>query len=382
MPETATPSIDSVSSNDAAAADIAKSAVNTAPEADIGDAEVSDREQFAAEFKAIAQPSTDDEINKSPVMPWEKDEKSSTKSAGKTKDDALKGGLASTSAEEREKFVMAKRALARDGWSDERLKKLDTADILELGEKATKRQADTDKAFADLRGLKSGKAGKPAGSHLPGDTTGPNTTAGRSGDEDDVADDSETAQAADTDDDGLIGRLAEEYLIDPKDIKDLRAAMKPKGPTSNELTEARTRANQAATRLLATQIDRSVERLTERFPALKDTSRAPEVEAKILALDPTGELRFSGDQDKVEALFADACSIVFGEELRQQTRQSLIAGNKKTRNGQPESPGSPTSRGAPMTAREKGLAEVAAHMRFANDPDGLRKALASIDAAG
>lgn len=378
MPETATLSIDSVSSNEAAAADIAKSAVNTAPEADIGGSEVSDREQFAAEFKAIAQPSTDDEINKVPAMPWEKDEKSSPKA--KKDGTPLKGGLASESAAEREKFVMAKRALARDGWSDERLKKLDTEEILEIGEKASKRQADTDKAFADLKSLKSGKAGKPAGSHLPGDTTGPNTTAGRSGDEDDLADDSEPAQADDTDDNGLIERLADEYLIDPKDIQALRAALKPKGPTSNELTEARTRANQAATRLLATQIDRSVERLTERFPALKDTSRAPEVEAKILALDPTGELRFSGDQDKVEALFADACSIVFGEELRQQTRQSLIAGNKKTRNGQPESPGSPTSRGAPMTAREKGMSEVAAHMRFASDPDGLRKALASIDA--
>lgn len=221
----------------------------------------------------------------------------------------------------REKVVLAKISLARDGtFTSEDLEAMSTDRLLAAGAKAQKRQTDVDKAYQDLKNLKAGSSTKTPADNSPG----------RSGAESDVAAGSDDDQSP-TSIDQHLG-VVKEY--DPVVADKLQRATR--AFERKVTTDADSRVEKANTALFNTRVSYAVDKLADSFPALKTQEGLDKVLRFAGSIDADRSILFDDDPKGFVDLIKQSCWAKFGEDHGQNTRQALITGNAKARNGQPD----------------------------------------------
>ncbi len=237
-------------------------------------------------------------------------------------------------ADEREAFITAKRALFRDGWSDDDLAKLSPDRIRELGTKVAKRQADIDVRMAELHKLKGGAKASPQTSGQ-NPLTDPYSPAGRSGDGQSIQGDKSGNPATVA----QIEKLIEENVLDPDAQNSLRQAL---AQQATKAAEVMRQAAESQTRALLTRVDVATEQLQDQFPKLKDADEHSAILATMNRLAPAEQW---ADMTKAElnTLMKQACQARFGDDIAQATKQRLLTQAAKTVKGQPEAPSAPNS---------------------------------------
>lgn len=271
--------------------------------------------------------------------------------------------------EERTKIVLAKQALARQGFhTKEEIDAIPVARLLELGEKAQKKHEHDQKAWDFYN--KHGKPGKPAKPDSGGDTTAdPRDLDGRS----DEADPAETAPEA-PEVDGDIEQIIKSEALDEKAANRLRGVTR----RTNELLEAADRELERAHTLVATTRLRSAkDALLKEFPGLKDQAKFTQVLAWMKRYDTNHRVVLGEDDNAVTQFMRDAAWAVIGPEIETTVRQDLIAGNRKDLDGQPEQAGVVTST-KPLTGAALDAAIGKAAVMAGSDDAKFRKMLADI----
>ena len=220
--------------------------------------------------------------------------------------------------ETREREVMARRALRRDGWDDADIDALDKTKLVAIGEKRTAAQAKTDLSFENL---KRAQAGKPP---IPDSAA---TNAAKAGPTD--GSDAERGTNAATDAD-LVPASVAEYLDDATKAE---LAKSIKGREAKAVKPWQDALDQASSALAEERAISIQHELSAEFPALK-AEKPP-----VAFLERMKRIKSGYDLSTragVRELMRDAATIEFGPAQIQQTRQTSIERNRAARNGVPD----------------------------------------------
>lgn len=256
-------------------------------------------------------------------------------------------GSAGLDREQREQRVKAIRAFARDGFEDDEITKLEKTlgveTFLKRGLKLAGRQKTDDRAYNDLRTLKSGKKGaQGAPSENPADDS-----PGRSGTEVSEAAPGDAGRPLDR-----IDQLVEAGSITPEVADEIRAQHRS---AEQRVQAAEVAAIQAKAE---SRFTAAMSELVEEFPGLKDEKRAAEVWAWIGANDP--EMKYlNGPMAGFKKHVRDGCYIAFGPEIRDQARKSLTQRNNRARDNMPHPPGGSVTGGKPRALSQDDIDDLA-----------------------
>lgn len=225
---------------------------------------------------------------------------------------ADKGGqVASTNnAEYREMLLISRNALKRDGWSDERLAKLDEATIIEVG---GKRKAEQDKQARDWAKSR-GKSATPA--------------------DDARSEEPEDQQIEPGDEDTAIEAepTRVEGLDDVLDELDDDAKQRVK----NALKAERQRATLAEKQALAVTVRGVRQRLAADFPKLGDDAAFQAVLARMDKIGGRSMRPSEATIEVVESMMRDAAWIEFGQQAQRAARTQHVSRVAENLNGQPD----------------------------------------------
>lgn len=252
-----------------------------------------------------------------------------------TQADASKREVTPATAEERERLVMAKRALRLDGLDDADIAALgDNGRVIKLGAKASERHSRTAAALRDAAEIRRKAA---AGEEPPAsDSTATRADAGRA-----------TTTAAGqrgTPPDRLDALLAELEGNGPQPD--------PDAPQENpELAATRQALERANTELLNRDAQEGVRKLLGDFPQLRGEDAKKSLYATMDRLDP--QAKASGNKDALHQLMREAAYIVFGEQLTERSRQERKERAQRERNGQPENGGDTREPKRAMSAEDR-----------------------------
>lgn len=214
---------------------------------------------------------------------------------------------ATDTPEAREKVILARKALRRDGLTDAQIDELFPGDKLMLmAGIRSPLQDKTDKRFAELQ---AGR--KPDAEDLP--------ATDAEGEQD------EPAPAVELPPDVL------EYLA-PEDQGKLNKAFATH--VSQATKAAKVEADKARFELLTERRDGIQRELAATFPSLKGDA-PPEFQAKCDQLARGGTYQLA-TRDGLRELMNDAAKIVFGETLKQEVQKSMIDRNRAALAGQPD----------------------------------------------
>lgn len=324
-------------------------------------------------FAALAQPKAGEEPDAPETASDDRngDEKHAEVVRGETGagSDAEGGGKLAENANplpaeyaDREKFVLAKRALARDGWTEEEINALKPDLVVSKGQKAKERQDSTDRIQRDMLKYKAQARGKAQ--RAP--EAGQDDSAGRSGDEVESAELDGAERQTDS-----IDELVEQGLVDPSAAPKLRRTMAQRIEAEQE--QARAARMSRATAVFQGHIDR----LVTRHPALKDAAVVQKVTTWMARHDPDMSIALGDDTQRFTDLINDAIAVEVGADQGRQQRISLVEGNKKTRDSQPELAGVSQTRKAVKT-NDQYMREVFDAGTKVNSPEEFNAAISKI----
>jgi hypothetical protein len=232
-----------------------------------------------------------------------------------------------------EAFDKAFAALIRDGWSSQDLKEMARDTVVRIGDKRAKVQEDYDKAYADLRGLKS------------------KLTTKEEGDEESDQDDS----GAPTLEGGLLARLTESF--GERAANDLIALMQASvKPVAERLQSHAQGMESIAEAETARELTRVRSELVKELPQLKNDSHWAAFREESRELARSDRYRNS----TIEDVMRDYAKITFGvlpSEIEQRTES-----NDARSNGQMSTTTStkPTAQLSPEERDDKILAAIEA----------------------
>lgn len=264
------------------------------------------------------------------------DEDPSQSDDPKPKDDAdtaKEPADAADTPEQREKLVVARRALRRDGFSDEEISLFPADKLLAIGAKRADMQARVDERFAQLA------QGKPGDQGLP-PTNGeveqaPEAPAGVLPAE-------------------VLGYLPEE---DQKKVTDSVARYIQQATKAAEFTANKARLDLRLDRALSIQQELSAD-----YPSLKGERPPPEFEAKVERLAASGQYQLD-TREGIKELLSDAALVTYGKQIKQEVQQSMIQRNRAALAGQPDPKTltAPTRKGTVTKAEADKIAFDVAH---------------------
>lgn len=248
--------------------------------------------------------------------------------------------LAGMSEEERERYVLARRALKRDGvWDDNELDALDPKKVIEKGEKRIKVQHDNDRLgqrFGELdRRMKALEAGRRERTRTELD-------------DDDFDGELEPPERSD-DGDYLDDTLGEER--DDKQPKRGQPGRKDDRSRADHNRELIRLQNE----LIVDRLTAAEQKIAGEFPELRNRATRDAVIARMSRMDPDASEALKG-LGAVTDLMRDAALIVIGPQLAEQNRRATRERAEKAVRGQPDiedsSRGDSSSRGARKPDRE------------------------------
>lgn len=276
------------------------------------------------------------------------------------KDGAPVAGAPET-AEDRERYVTALRAMRRDGMSREDAEEyVATPKGLAFAAGRVKAQAKIDEK------LSGSGAERPRAADSRGPTPRDASTKG-------AVDDGPGGESTGTNpDDDLIPANVRETLTEDE-LKALRASVAKRIAAADKA--AREREAKADTALEASLEDRCVfvtRELSASFPALKAAEPPAEFTSKLDALNRTGSYSLSTIEG-VRELFMDAAHIVYGKALQEQARRQSIAANRTARAGAPFTGTGGEAPAKPLTPDERSRLAYEATKKANSPQDAARR---------